>query len=194
MFKLLAAAFLFCLVGCTGLEQQALTAVRLNIPGGVCSGTVVSPTVILTAGHCFEADEEGYTPTVMQVNGYPVKILAVVFDGNDHALVRVDFFFQQWASIGKQLQPGARVHYWGNPAGLNFVYREGYVTGYEHGTMVLDVNGFFGDSGAGLFDENGDVVGTINTINYYPHEGLVFTLMGSPALEFTPLQYHMMGI
>lgn len=170
-----------------------MTAVRLDVPGGTCSGTVVAPTVILSAGHCFEEDDGGQA-TSMLVDGYKVKILAVVFDGNDHALVQVDYFFQHWAIIGTPPAPGARVHYWGNPAGIPYVYREGYVTHYHLSTMMMDINGFFGDSGSGIFDDSGYVVGVISFINPNSHEGLVFSLMGANALEFTPLQYEMMGV
>ena len=199
--KTLLLALLLSLSGCApSIDTQSMTAVRLEIGEGVCSGTVVAPTVILSAGHCFideEDDDEGDpapAPTHMLVNGRDVKILAIVFDGNDHALVEVDFFFHDWASIGKQPPVGTHVHYWGNPAGKNFLYREGYVTNYDHSMMMLNINGFFGDSGAGIFDEAGNVVGVVNIISFDPIKGLVFSLMGSAALEFTPQQYMMMGL
>ena len=196
---LLFGAFLILAGGCASLDldRQARAAVRLDIAEGTCSGTVVAQNVILSAGHCFKDDDEddlSDMPTSMLVNGMEVKILAIVLDGNDHALVRVDFSFPSWVLIGVPPKPGTHVHYWGNPAGINNVYREGYITHYNHSAMMLDVNGFFGDSGAGIFDAFGHVVGVIGFINVSHHDGRAFTLMGADALEFTRQQYVLMGV
>jgi S1-C subfamily serine protease len=203
MKKFIGRAFLVALAA-TLLVRAALAGspvtARLDFEDGTCSGTIVAPSVILSAGHCFEEEEDNDWqlpmpgPTTMKVDGYKVKILAVVTDDNDHALVKVDFVFHNAAKLGKVPAVGAKVHYWGNPAGLNNVYREGYVTGYPHGDMSLDLNGFFGDSGAGIFDESGNVVGVVSYIHVLPHNGMIFRLMGAKALEFTSLQYEMMGV
>jgi hypothetical protein len=185
----------------TAIEPSPATA-RLTIDGATCSGTVVAPSVILSAAHCFEEEENelGFrippaaAPTSMLVDGYKVYIEAIVFDDADHALVKVIFVFKDHAQLGQRPAVGAPVHYWGNPAKINNVYREGYVTSYHHSEMVLDVNGFFGDSGAGIFDASGKVVGVMSYISTHPHQGLVFRLMGAYPLEFTPLQYSMMGV
>jgi len=181
----------------------SLSTARLTIEDATCSGTVVAENVILSAAHCFKEQPPDLPfimlpprplPTTMLVDGFKVYILAIVFDDNDHALVKVDHFFKEHATLAKPAPVGARVHYWGNPAGVNDVYREGYVTSYEHSAMVMDVNGFFGDSGAGIFDESGHVVGVMSYIEAHAHSGLVFRLMGAVPLEFTPLQYSMMGV
>jgi V8-like Glu-specific endopeptidase len=177
---------------------------RLTIDDSTCSGTVVAPTVILSAAHCFKEPEDEFgsimllppkpLPTTMLVDGYKVYIQAIVFDGNDHALVKVSFFFKDYALLAKMPGVGAHVYYWGNPDGIRNVYREGYVTSYDHSEMVMDVNGFFGDSGAGIFDESGKLIGVMSYINVHRHQGTSFRLMGAYPLEFTPLQYSMMGV
>jgi V8-like Glu-specific endopeptidase len=181
---------------------NAQTTARLDFNDGTCSGTIVAPNVILSAAHCFEEEEDvmsyfGLAPqrTTMKVDGYQVKILAYVSDDNDHELVRVDYTFKQYSRLAKLPAVGAHVHYWGNPAGINNVYREGYVTGYHNSAMMMDINGFFGDSGAGIFNSEGNVVGVISFIQVHPHGGLKFSLMGAATpLEFTALQYDMMGV
>jgi Trypsin-like peptidase domain len=185
---------------------SANTTAQLTIDGATCSGTIVAPNTILSAAHCFETDDADETdkffghvappppPTTMLVDGYKVYIIAIVTDDADHAMVKTDVTFQNHATLGPRPEVGAKVHYWGNPAKVNDAYREGYVTSYHHGEMAMDVNGFFGDSGAGIFDESGKVVGVMSTINIHPRQGLVFRLMGAKPLEFTPLQYSMMGV
>jgi hypothetical protein len=185
----------------TAADPSPATA-RLTIDGATCSGTVVAPSVILSAAHCFEEEENelgsrippAAAPTSILVDGYKVYIEAIVFDDADHALVKVIFVFKDHAQLGQRPAVGAPVHYWGNPAKINNVYREGYVTSYHHSEMVMDVNGFFGDSGAGIFDASGKVIGVMSYISTHPHQGLVFRLMGAYPLEFTPLQYSMMGV
>lgn len=177
----------------------SLATAKLTIGDATCSGTVVAYNVILSAQHCFESDDDmdeklAIPPSTMKIDGYTVEILAIVFDDNDHALVKVGFTFKDFAKLGSRPDVGARIHYWGNPDGITNIYREGYVTSYHHSEMVIDVNGFFGDSGAGIFDESGKVVGVMSYINWYRHEGITFRLMGAIPLEFTPLQYSMMGV
>ncbi len=194
--KTFILALLLILFGCSAPVDAPVT-VRLNVKDGICSGTIVAPSVILSAQHCFQKEEKGWglpASTTMLVDGYQVKILAIVFDGNDHAMVKVDFVFRDYAHLGKPAPMGAHIHYWGNPAGLVRVYREGYVTSYYHSEMMMDINGFFGDSGTGIFDEHENLVGVISSISTIRSSGLVFELMGANPLEFTPMQYEMMGV
>jgi uncharacterized protein Usg len=180
---------------------------QLVINGATCSGTIVAPSAILSAAHCFREEVDPILemfglaappkplPTEMTVDGYKVYIETITFDEADHALVRVIFVFKDYATLTHQLPAvGDKVHYWGNASKLNNTYREGYVTSYLHGDMLMDLNGFFGDSGAGIFDESGKVVGVVSYLNYSRHDGLGFKLMGAYPLEFTPLQYSMMGV
>jgi uncharacterized protein Usg len=189
---------------------QACTAgpvtAQLTIDGATCSGTIVAPSAILSAAHCFkeEADPiaklfgvpttQAPPPTSMLVDGYKVYIEAITYDDADHALVKVIFVFKDHATLGKFPTVGSRICYWGNAAKQSDTYREGYVTSFKHGDMIMDINGFFGDSGAGIFDASGKVVGVMSYLEAFPRQGVVFKLMGASPLEFTPLQYSMMGV
>jgi V8-like Glu-specific endopeptidase len=202
--KLLSALILCTALATTAISQ---TTARLTIENATCSGTVVAQNTILSAAHCFKDDEakelaemfglkyvEPPPPATMLVDGYKVYILALVYDDADHVMVKTDISYKHYAKLGRQPAVGAKIHYWGNAAGLNNVYREGYVTGYPHGELTMDVNGFFGDSGSGIFNEAGELVGVISYITPHAYEGIVFRLMGGYPIEFTPLQYDMMGV
>ena len=56
--------------------------------------------------------------------------------------------------------------------------------------MLYDVNGFSGDSGAGVFDQSNRLTGVISylTIRYS------FSMMGGYAMNFTPEQLRYAGI
>jgi hypothetical protein len=202
LYLLALAAVLFA--GQLLAGPSSTTTARLTIGDATCSGTIVAPNTTLSAAHCFKDEDTEILPglslppkplpSTMLVDGYKVYIVAIVFDDADHAMVKTDITFFKHAQLGARPEVGARVHLWGNPAKINNVYREGYVTSYEHGEMVMDLNGFFGDSGAGIFDETGKLVGVMSYLNHHHSAGLTFKLMGTYPLEFTALQYSMMGV
>lgn len=72
--------------------------------------------------------------------------------------------------------------------GLHDMLREGIVAGTEtrngKTVVMLDINGWGGDSGAGVFDGSGYVVGTIT----YRFGAGGFVLMGMVPMHFTDKQ------
>lgn len=152
-------------------KSLSLRVEVLDSPGA-CSGTIVGPRMIFTAAHCFADAGEPVTFVLTTQGGSGDKIIVrskeIISDGSDHAFVILDSdkpIFRHWARLGPDLVEGQNFEYYGNPNGLPGTYRRGYVSkNYELG-VFLDVNGFHGDSGAGLFDERGRLVGMISTIN-----------------------------
>jgi V8-like Glu-specific endopeptidase len=209
--KFIGRLFLFAVTSLALIQACSAgpSTAQLTINGATCSGTIVAPSAILSAAHCFKGEDEeddddpiakflGHVsppPTFMTVDGYKVFIEAITYDDADHALVKVIFTFKEYSQLSHERPAvGGKVHYWGNAAGRTNTYREGYVTSYVKGEMVMDVNGFFGDSGAGIFDESGKVAGVVSYLTTNRREGMTFKLMGAYPLEFTPLQYSMMGV
>jgi V8-like Glu-specific endopeptidase len=164
-----------------------MTTARLEFEKGICSGTVVQKHTVLSAEHCFKDN-----PTEMLVNGKKTKILSIVSDDQDHSLVEVELTFKQYAKLDlRKPSVGTTIHYWGNPGGLSMLLRRGYVAGYEEGYTLWDVNGFFGDSGAGIFNEDGQLIAVMNVLF---GEGTGFKMMGSKPINFTPQQYAQAGL
>jgi V8-like Glu-specific endopeptidase len=160
----------------TAVEQQHVTTHRIatydiikgdgwNQEVGHCSGTVVGPHAILTAQHCFmnsnlirlDAEKE------------PTVIVFAFIDGHDHIIYMVNRTFKTWAIINeRKLIPNESVHLWGSPGRHGDVYRAGYFDKYDSKkeldpelkvkfeAFILPV--YKGDSGSGVFDENGSVV------------------------------------
>lgn len=167
--------------------------------GGLCSGTAVAPHTLLTATHCVQGT------TMKTVNVMPVKERAEADDGNDHTLVIVDQTFDVYVPI-VQRKPvqGEDVHYWGNPMNVTDVYRRGYIGGYCNVPQVcmdldadaplrsgpwrgeaymLVVPGAPGDSGSGIFDTDGEVIGVVSAIQLVG--GTLGVMEGLP-LAFAP--------
>lgn len=207
---LLSLALLVAAVPSTppiAVQHLAAHRITLKTPEGAddgfCSSIAVSPRMLLTAEHCFEGGAQLGSMTkgialVTLMDGTqvsPDEIAAILHDGSDHVLVVFKQpRFKQWLPImERQLQPAERIHYFGNPKGFTDQYREGYVMGYSLGDdpdfpdkqlVVMDVNGWYGDSGSGILDAAGNVVAVVS-IAYVDRE---FKVMVSIPLAFTPAQ------
>lgn len=72
-----------------------------------------------------------------------------------------------------------------------------YRHGWEAGCLVdnnqrwtiYDINGFFGDSGSGIFDSQGRVVGVISIEHSQVYEDAYMKVMGGLPIVFTPKQW-----
>lgn len=165
-------------------------SLRVEVLGypGTCSGTIVGPKMILTATHCFKDEGLPITFVMTTHGGAGVTVVysskEIISDGSDHSFILLDSpsnVFVLWATLGPDLVEGQNFEYWGNPAGLPGVYRRGYVVKRTDKELYLDVNGFHGDSGAGIFDERGRLVGMVSIITgvVSPQTGLSVKFMQS---------------
>lgn len=161
--KILFLALALTGCGCSTLPPDDAvreTTLRLEFKDGICSGTAIGPDLILTAEHCVEDAE------LLAVNGTLVAAEVVKVDkARDMATVRVaGVRLARWATLGPKPAVGARVSWVGNPGPMRHLYREGYVAGHERGYLLLDVEGFFGDSGSGVMDSEGRLVAVVSAI------------------------------
>lgn len=163
----------------TAIERQHANTHRIGVydlPGvtfnsevGHCSGTVVGPHAILTAQHCLR--DSAFIRLDAEKN--PIRIMAALFDNNDHVIYIVDRTFTTWTPIvQRELVVNEPVHFWGAPGKNSDVYRIGY---FQKMTTMkeLDPDGKFqfqlfilpvfgGDSGSGILDESGNVIAVVS--------------------------------
>lgn len=160
LFAIVVLAIGGCL-GCASIpDQPKASALRLEFPSkGVCSGTAIARTVILSAGHCFVKDAGKF-----KVNGVNGAYKVIANDGKDHVLVRITQPQERLARLGlDRPKQGDQVRTWGNPNGLEDVFRVGRVAHVaKDGALVIDGNLYRGDSGAALFNKRGRVVGVVS--------------------------------
>lgn len=161
-------------------------ALYLQIGEGGCSGTAISRHVVLTASHCFSATTKAIT-----IAGRPANIVGVVADGKDHSLVRLDIEFKAWARVGPAPKQGDVLRWIGAPGGRVNFYREGYVSNIDDAGVYIDAPSFQGDSGAGLFNARGQLVGVISgSIIWWSLEDQSrMQLSRALPLAFTPEQW-----
>lgn len=156
--------------------------------GEVCSGTAIGKHTILTASHCFHDNA-----SLATVNGLVAVDKRQVVDGNDHTLLTTDMAYKTTAKLARAAEEGDSIHYWGNPDGVTLL-RVGTVVGFNADVMVIDSNGWYGDSGAGIMNEKGEVVGVISSVyvrQIVTADGVymgAFKMSGARGLKFTQEQ------
>ena len=123
--------------------------------GSICSATAVGPHEIETAAHCLSYP-------LRMVNDKPATLVSFRKVADDRVRATIaGVRFDAWATPGKAVQ-GERVRYWGQPHGRPFVYREGSVAAIYPDGLLLDVAVCSGDSGSGVFDDAGELVGVVS--------------------------------
>jgi hypothetical protein len=159
------------------IPPERLTAVRVIQDGSVCSATKVASNVILSAAHCYS---ESMSP--IKVDETTLTVKKYLLDGNDHILVIFnEHTFAKFASIAGDLMEGDTIHYWGNPYIGPMLFRRGYYAGVSESSQLFDVNGYKGDSGTGIFNEDGKLVAVVSYVNSVE----AFSMMGAYPLNFT---------
>jgi S1-C subfamily serine protease len=163
------------------IAQKALNAsVLIHMKGkvvnnrrvyGGCSGTYVTPTVILTAAHCFEGEtiEFIWARDINQQIGYPVKLLCK-WTNHDLALLEAPYK-HTYAKLGKTPKVGEEVLNVGSPLIFEFVVSEGVVaalhwthSGLASHYMITTAMINPGSSGGGAFNSKGELIG-VNTMS-----------------------------
>lgn len=141
---------------------------NMRMEGGfsLCSATMVDVHAITTARHCFDK----WNPTVGQViiiNGQPATVQALVLgeENRDQVAIRLNTTFTQWALVALDRPAiGERVFLLGNPGGNADFFREGYVSKLDGRWNRLDMNVTHGDSGSGVFNSQGRLIGSMQMV------------------------------
>lgn len=144
---------------------------RLPKTSSVCVGTAIAPQALLTATHC-----ELKTDNVV-VSGKEAIIVDRIRDNNDHTIYLLDFEDGSVFGALADFKPNDvvksdEVFIIGSPGAFTRLFRKGVLSGFDtdllEGVLCLyDIQGYFGDSGAGIFrDEDGVLVGVISSTVY----------------------------
>jgi hypothetical protein len=173
--------------------------------GVQCSATAIAPHALLTATHCELPTDELF----IRGEDDSIEIQAIERDQMDHTILEVDTTFKNFAQMSNQpVQVGDDVFIFGNPGEMNDILRKGYIAQLPpqlskeeeeiselfNGPSALlttyDLNGWFGDSGAAVFNSDGQIVGVISLISTQSKgtPPVSQNFMQSFPMRFTPAQ------
>lgn len=180
------AVLLVFLAGCASASPPIDTVTfRIGtIDGGLCSATAVAADVLLTAKHCIKDTDDA-----LLLEGKAVAILRQEADAHDHVLLRLRHNFRAWAKPGPSVKVGQDVQMRGNVEGFNQFYRRGYVAGWYGSALMMDMEIGKGDSGAGIFNMKGELVGVVSAVYKGPHARFAVAY----PLAFSPKQLEILG-
>jgi hypothetical protein len=211
MFRIRFFVLLFVLCSSLGAtdETPLQTAQHkamhwIVIPGAAgtagCTANAISEHVLITAEHC--SIDTGHAG-VIYIDHSKAEVVAGAahfavtekyFDNADHVLLVIPgaSFADTIPYNFRAPKNGEHIYFWGNPAGIRDIYREGTKIGkIAHDEVDQNITGDLdlyqlpvigGDSGSTFFGENGEAVG----ITTYAVFGGVF--MGAYPVLFTPAQ------
>lgn len=169
----LAAFLAVALAACVSLvpddyDRMLGSAVIMEGGGGHGSGTVIWPNLVLTAGHIPDVPgmqvrfHDGDTRKAMVVwRSTDMDMALWSFDGEPMAYMPIDC---------SPLEIGEPFSWIGNPAIVRFNLMRGFVSSlvpveydYEWIRLMVVVSALFnpGDSGSGIFDDDGEIRGIV---------------------------------
>lgn len=160
-----ALPLLLLLAGCNGCASipdnnaMRVTALRLNFESGICGGTAIGTHTVLTAKHCLAAGK------LVSVNDRKVEAADITELAGDVVTIEVTgITFRRVAVIGGRPLQGDRVRWFGHPAGVSFLFRTGYIVRAWSDELVIDAQAFSGDSGSGVYDDRGRLIGVLSSM------------------------------
>jgi S1-C subfamily serine protease len=166
------------IIGCSGkkLAKNKITS-PINIEDdGMCwSGTGViikiteTETYILTNNHVVGKEEND---VILYVENGQQNIQATLVKYHsyvDAAVIKIESKLEGKSPILRIATPNIQdpVYMVGHPLGVRNVYSEGVVAGVEDNSMLLQLPCIYGNSGSGIFDKDGNLVGLIYALETY---------------------------
>jgi hypothetical protein len=183
----------------TAQHKAAHTIIMINqkdSKGAGCSATAVGEHVLLTATHCDIAGGVLYLDQTLHPFVHPLTVSEKIVDHQDHMLLVIPgVTFKNFVKLDlsvKSLHGGEHYYLWGNPGLIADQYREGYVTGEVipvDQTQKIDVFSPFvmlsgpvvgGDSGSGIYGEDGRLCGVLTYGIYYGMFAGVYPITFTP--------------
>lgn len=149
----------------------SIVGVEGNVPDGVSSGTgciIASNGIILTSSHVIN-DCKDIEVTVANGKVYPAKVLSVLGDNKDLALLKIepqDPLKVIRLGDSEKVKVGQKVLAIGNPFGLSGTLTTGIVSriDYERNKIQTDAAINPGSSGGPLLNTHGEVIGISQSI------------------------------
>ena len=164
----------------------------------VCSATAIGPHALLTATHCELPSEALY---IRDAEGSPAEVVARIRDGQDHTILLLKgVTFADYVTVDqKAIHVTDDIFTIGNPGGWKDIYQKGYVAGLEldesveaalgggsPAKVLIDIQAFPGESGAGIFNTDGVLIDVLSGDEMQKNDGVSMDLGVAYLLGFKP--------
>ena len=164
----------------------------------ICSATAIGPHALLTATHCELQSDDLY---IRDQDGSPFTVLARIRDGYDHTILLLKgVTFADYVSVDqKSINVTDEIFTIGNPGKWEDIYQRGYVAGLKidksmaaavgEGSppeVLIDIQAFPGESGAGIFNTEGALVDVLSGDETQTKDGASIALAVAYLLAFKP--------
>ena len=176
------------IIGCSGeIDISEKLTYKLD-NGGMCwagTGVIVkiddNETYILTNGHVAGKDKND---VILFVENDNRKFHADVVDYDkkiDAAVIKVNSVLKNKSAIKGIAEVDIQdpVYIVGNPLSVKFTYTEGVVANFEGVDILIQAPCIYGNSGSGVFNKYGELVGLVYALEVYPG------FMGIPTARIT---------
>jgi V8-like Glu-specific endopeptidase len=154
----------------------------------ICSGTAIGPHALLTATHCELPSEVLYIRHIGQAD-----ISARIRDDQDHTILLLKgVTFADYVSVDQtSINVTDDIFTIGNPGEWEDVFQKGYVAGLlvsetDIPVVLIDIQAFPGESGAGIFNTDGVLVDVLSGDKHQTHDGMTIDLGAAYLLAFKP--------
>lgn len=201
MQRFILALVLF-LCACAAVDPSSVyrktlsSTVKIEDDSGLGSGVIINPHCVLTAKHVATKDRQ---QTIQTQDGKVYYVVAYFLsEYSDVAVVCVaETFTAEPVHIRTNMPPQyAAVFVLGNPLGIDNVLTTGHYQGTDGFTAPIA----WGNSGGGVFDEAGSLIGIVSALhvkrieNYvfiFPNLGIMVTVRDIvPFLNENNIQFH----
>lgn len=166
------------------IERKTVALVAMDDGGNLatyCTGVWVGTHNIITAHHCINDNSEAVYQDIQDASEEDVGRIAYVQDvepENDLALLKTDLRstpLHPVAVVGKEVWDGQHVNIIGHTNGLWWSYIEGVISstrsniftrrGKMPTALQISSPAWFGNSGGGAFNDNGELIGISSWIS-----------------------------
>jgi hypothetical protein len=152
-----------------------------------CGATNIKDNVFITAAHC--VSDIKINKVILKVYGndkeYKIKRVALARN-RDLSLIFVENKVNDDKVKTSQPLLGEEIYIVGHALGEFFTIKGGIVSKIKDDGFIIDANIWFGDSGGGIFNKKGDLIGVVSQVEVVPfiRGGVGFPMCGRG--EFIP--------
>jgi S1-C subfamily serine protease len=162
------------IVGCTGMTLEEAKKNKIEGACWIGTGVVIKitdkETYILTNNHVSGKGEKDVRLYVKNGKDNTDAKIVAQHKTEDIAVIKTNIILDKKVSIPGIALAGIQepIYIVGNPLGVKNTYTEGLVVAYTNFDLLIQAPCIFGNSGSGVYNQDGMLVGLVYALEQYP--------------------------